>query len=48
MLAESGKKNYTVDARRRGVDIYELYSDQLKGFLFKLIGFLNADKVESF
>jgi hypothetical protein len=26
-ILEAGKKDYTVDARRNGIDIYEIYQD---------------------
>ena len=33
---------------RNGVDIYEIVEDPLKGFLVKLIGYLNSEKVTGF
>lgn len=40
-----GKTEYTVDAKRQGVDIYEMTNDSQSGFTVKLIGFHPADKV---
>lgn len=45
---ESGKKDYTVDAKRNGVDIYEMIDDPIKGFVTQTIGFLPSEKVSGF
>ena len=45
---ESGKKDYTLDAQRNGVDIYEMIDDPIKGFITKTIGFLHSEKVTQF
>ena len=45
---ESGKKDYTVDAQRNGIDIYEMLDDPIKGFITKTIGFLPSEKVTGF
>lgn len=45
---EAGKKDYTLDAQRSGIDIYEMYTDPLKGFMVKTIGFLISEKVVDF
>ena len=45
---EAGKKDYTLDAKRDGVDIYEMIEDPIKGFIYKLIGFLPSEKVTKF
>jgi hypothetical protein len=42
---EAGKKDYTLDAKREGVDIYEMIDDPIKGFVVKTIGFLTSEKV---
>lgn len=42
---EAGKKDYTLDAQRNGVDIYEMVDDPIKGFITKTIGFLPSEKV---
>lgn len=47
-VVEAGKKDYTLDAQRRGIDIYEMGNDPLKGFTIKTIGFLNSEKVVGF
>ena len=43
---EAGKKDYTLDATRNGVDIYEMVNDPIRGFITKTIGFLPSEKVE--
>lgn len=43
---EAGKKDYTIDATRNGIDIYEMLDDPIRGFLTKTIGFLQSEKVE--
>lgn len=45
---EAGKRDYTLDPQRNGVDIYEMVEDPLKGFMVKTIGFLNSEKVTGF
>ena len=45
---EAGRKDYTVNAERNGVDIYEMTDDPIKGFVTKLIGFFPSEKVEGF
>jgi hypothetical protein len=45
---EAGKKDYTLDAQRNGVDIYEMLDDPIKGFVTKTIGFLSSEKVVGF
>lgn len=45
---EAGKKDYTLDAQRNGVDIYEMIDDPIKGFVTKTIGFLPSEKVVRF
>jgi uncharacterized protein with WD repeat len=45
---ESGKKDYTLDAQRNGIDIYEMLDDPIKGFITKTIGFLPSEKVTGF
>ena len=45
---EAGKKDYTLDAQRNGVDIYEMLDDPIKGFITKTIGFLPSEKVVGF
>ena len=45
---EAGKKDYTLDAQRNGVDIYEMLDDPIKGFVTKTIGFLASEKVVGF
>lgn len=45
---EAGKKDYTLDAKRNGVDIYEMINDPIKGFITKTIGFLPSEKVIKF
>lgn len=45
-ILEAGRKDYSVNAKRNGVDIYEMIDDPLKGFIYKTIGFLNCDKVD--
>ena len=47
-IVESGKKDYTLDAQRNGVDIYEMIDDPIKGFITKTIGFLPSEKVTGF
>ncbi len=42
---EAGKKEYTLDAQRNGVDFYEMIDDPIKGFITKTIGFLPSEKV---
>ena len=42
---EAGKKDYSLESRRRGVDIYEMVDDPLKGFIVKNIGSLISEKV---
>jgi len=43
-----GKIEYTVDAKRHGVDIYEFEHDKQTGFAVKFIGFHPAEKVTDF
>lgn len=45
---EAGKKDYTLDAQRNGVDFYEMVNDPLKGLTVKVIGFLSSEKVVDF
>jgi hypothetical protein len=45
---EAGKKDYTLDAKRNGVDIYEMIDDPIKGFVTKTIGYLPSEKVSQF
>jgi len=45
---EAGKKDYTLDAQRNGIDIYEMLDDPIKGFVTKTIGFLPSEKVVGF
>lgn len=45
---EAGKKDYTLDAQRNGVDIYEMVDDPIKGFVTRTIGFLSSEKVVDF
>ena len=45
---DSGKKDYTLDAQRNGVDIYEMLDDPIKGFITKTIGYLHSEKVTQF
>jgi hypothetical protein len=45
---EAGKKDYTVDAKRNGVDIYEVNQDKLSGFEIKLIGYHPSEKIIHF
>ncbi len=45
---EAGKKDYTLDAQRNGVDIYQLKEDPMKGFVIKTIGFFPSEKVTKF
>eukprot|EP00347_Sterkiella_histriomuscorum_P005175 403357608 len=47
-VVEAGKKDYTLDAKRNGVDIYEMIDDQIKGFVTKTIGYLPSEKVVKF
>ena len=42
---EAGKKDYTLDAQRNGVDIFEMVEDPVKGFETRTIGFLPSEKV---
>jgi len=46
--AEPGRQNYTLDAKRNGVDIYEMYNDKQTGFNVRNIGQHPADKVIDF
>lgn len=45
---EAGKKEYTLDAQRNGIDIYEMIDDPIKGFVTKTIGFLPSEKIVGF
>lgn len=45
---EAGKREYALDPKRDGIDIYEMHQDKQLGFVVKTIGFLNADKVKDF
>lgn len=45
---DSAKKDYTVDAKRNGIDIYECLDDPIKGFITQTIGFLPSEKVSGF
>jgi hypothetical protein len=47
-IIEAGKKDYTLDAQRNGVDIYQMLDDPIKGFVTKTIGFLQSEKVVGF
>jgi hypothetical protein len=47
-IVEAGKKDYTLDAQRNGVDIYEMVDDPIKGFVTKTIGFMTSEKVVGF
>jgi len=47
-IVEAGKKDYTLDAQRNGVDIYQMLDDPIKGFVTKTIGFLQSEKVVGF
>jgi hypothetical protein len=42
---EAGKRDYTVDARRHGIDIYEMLQDKQTGFEVRLVGFHTSEKV---
>lgn len=33
---------------RKGIDVYEMIDDKLKGFTYKTIGFLPSEKVQAF
>lgn len=43
-----GRKDYSIDSRRDGIDIYEMFDDNLKGLTVKTIGFLPSEKIVSF
>ena len=45
---DAGKKDYTLDAQRNGIDIYEMIEDPIKGFTTKPIGQLPSEKVVGF
>lgn len=45
---EAGKREYALDPKRDGIDIYEMQSDKQMGFVVNTIGFVNADKVKDF
>lgn len=45
---DAGKKDYTLDAQRSGIDIYEMLEDPIKGFITRTIGFLPSEKVTGF
>ena len=45
---EFGKRDYSVDAKRMGIDIYEMHKDPQTGFEVKLIGFHPSEKVTDF
>lgn len=45
---EAGKREYALDPKRDGVDIYQMQSDKQMGFIVNTIGFVNADKVKEF
>lgn len=47
-ILDEGKKDYTLDAQRNGIDIYEMIDDPIKGFITKTIGFLPSEKIVSF
>lgn len=47
-IVEAGKKDYTLDATRNGIDIYEIIEDPLKGFIYKTIGFLASERISGF
>ena len=47
-IVDAGKKDYTLDAQRNGVDIYEMIDDPIKGFVTKTIGFLPNEKITAF
>jgi len=47
-IVEAGKKDYTLDAQRNGIDIYEMLDDPIKGFVTKTIGFLPSEKITGF
>lgn len=47
-IVETGKKDYTLDAQRNGIDIYEMIDDPIKGFVTKTIGFMPSEKISSF
>lgn len=45
---EAGKKDYTLDAQRNGIDIYEMLDDPIKGFITQTIGYLPSEKIVGF
>jgi hypothetical protein len=45
---EAGKRDYTLDATRNGIDVYEMIEDPLKGFIFKTIGFHMSERISGF
>jgi len=47
-IVEAGKKDYTLDAQRNGIDIYEMIEDPIKGFVTKTIGFMPSEKITGF
>lgn len=45
---ELGKRDYTVDAKRMGVDIYDMHKDPQTGFEVKLTGYHPSEKILDF